>query len=63
MAALRSDIRTTSRLSWIGLYEAQDSKKWEWFLQADLAPTIGCYAKRVIGEGKHTHSLHTTVWW
>ncbi|KAN0136052.1 hypothetical protein V8E53_006213 [Lactarius tabidus] len=34
----------------IGLYEAPGSKKWEWFLQVDLAPKIGNGAKRVVGE-------------
>ena len=60
MAALRSDIWTTSRLYWIGLYES-DSKKWKWFLHVDLAPIIGCYAKRLVGEGKHTLPSHHRV--
>jgi hypothetical protein len=47
MAAL-THVRTTSRLYWIGLYE--DSKKWEWFFQVDLAPGIGYCTKRVVGE-------------
>ena len=61
MAALRIDIRTTSRLYWLGLYESE-SKKWQWFLRVDLAPTIGCYAKRLVGEGKHMlPSYHRVV--
>jgi hypothetical protein len=35
-------------LYWVGLYE--DSKKWAWFFQVDLAPGIGYYTKRVVGE-------------
>jgi hypothetical protein len=52
--AVLSDVWTTLRLYWIGLYEAQDSKKWGWFFQVDLAPTIGYCTKCVVGEGKHT---------
>ncbi|KAN0131777.1 hypothetical protein V8E53_010428 [Lactarius tabidus] len=37
-------------LYWIGLYEGQDSTKWKWFFQVDLAPKIGYGAKRVVGE-------------
>jgi hypothetical protein len=37
-------------LYWIGLYEAQDSTKWKWFFQVDLAPKIGYATKRVVGE-------------
>ncbi|KAF8273217.1 hypothetical protein EI94DRAFT_1716153 [Lactarius quietus] len=37
-------------LYWIGLYEERSSKKWEWFFQVDLAPTIGYRAKCLGGE-------------
>lgn len=36
-------------LYWVGLYEGQDSKKWEWFFQVDLAPAFGYCTKCVIG--------------
>jgi len=36
-------------LYWISLYEGQNSKKWEWFFQVDLAPAIGYCTKRVTG--------------
>jgi len=32
-------------LYWIGLYEDRDTKKGEWFFQADLAPAIGYCTK------------------
>jgi len=35
-------------LYWIGLYE--ESNKWKWFFQVDLAPAIGHCALRVVGE-------------
>jgi len=38
----------TLALYWIGLYE--ESNKWKWFFQVDLAPTIGHCAMRVVGE-------------
>jgi len=34
-------------LYWIGLYE--ESNKWKWFFQVDLAPAIGYCAKRGAG--------------
>lgn len=37
-------------LYWVGLYEEEGPKKWQWFFQADLAPAIGYCAKRFIGE-------------
>lgn len=43
-----------SRLYWIGMYEARESTKWEWFFQVDLAPAIGYCTKRVVGEGMPT---------
>jgi len=35
-------------LYWIGLYE--ESNKWKWCFQVDLAPWIGYCAKRVVAE-------------
>ena len=58
--AALTEVRTTSRLYWIGQYEAL-SKKWEWFFQFDLAPAIGYSTKRVVGEGEHTHNLSSRV--
>ncbi|KAI9442883.1 hypothetical protein BJY52DRAFT_1128450 [Lactarius psammicola] len=48
-------------LYWIGLYEQQNVKNWEWFFQTDLAPGIGHCIKRIVGGGKHTH-ISPTVW-
>lgn len=45
----------TIRLYWIGLYEEEGPKKWQWFFQDDLAPAIGHCAKRFTGERKHAH--------
>ena len=40
-----------SSLYWIGLYEVQHSRKWEWFFQDDLAPAIIYCTKRAVGAG------------
>jgi len=44
-----TEVSTTSRLYWIGLYEERDSYKWRWFFKVDLSPAIGHYTKRVVG--------------
>ena len=55
--AVLIDVSTTLRLYWFGLYE--DSMKWKWFFQVDLAPAIGYCAKCAVAECKHTHLLLT----
>ena len=52
--AVLTDVPTTLRLYWFGLYE--DSIKWKWLFQVDLAPAIGYCAKRAVAECKHTYT-------
>ena len=50
-----NEVPTASRLYRIGLYE--DSNKWKWLFQVDLAPAIGYCTMRVVGEGMYTYML------
>ena len=54
-----NEVPTASRLYRIGLYE--DSNKLKSFFQVDLAPAIGYYTMRVVGEGTYTYML-LVVW-
>src|SRR5712671_3471718 len=40
-----------ARLYWIGLYEAVEPPRWEWFLHVDCAPAIGFASKCFLGGG------------
>ena len=49
----RWELTLATSLYWVGLYEAICSKKWEWFFQVDLTPTI-CYSfLRFVGGGEY----------
>ena len=50
-----------SRLYWIGLYEEQHAKKWEWFFGADLTPAIGYCTTRIVGGSQHAHIYDSRV--
>ena len=54
-----TEVPTASRLYWIGLYE--DSNKWKWFFQVDLAPAIGYCVKRGVAVCKRTYIIFLAV--
>ena len=48
---LLTEVLTTSRLYWIGLYK----DKWKSFFKVDLSPAFVYCAKCMLGESEHTH--------
>ena len=49
-----TEVPTTPRLYWFGLYDERDANTWKRFYQVDYAPSIGYFAKCVVGSGKRT---------